>query len=59
MMYSYSGVLRRLIDPSAFPSVRAALDQGVFDQADSADSKFDFGLDRVLDGIDVLVRSRH
>jgi AcrR family transcriptional regulator len=58
LMHSYSGVLRRVIDPKSFPSVRAALDQGVFDQADGPDTEFDFGLDRILDGIDVLVRSR-
>jgi hypothetical protein len=38
--------------------VSAALGQGVFDQPDSADGEFGFGLERVLDGIDVLVRSR-
>jgi AcrR family transcriptional regulator len=58
MMSSYSDVLRRLIDPDRFPSVAFALKQGVFDQPDSVDSEFSFGLDRVLDGIDVLVRSR-
>jgi hypothetical protein len=38
--------------------VSVALGQGVFDQPDSVDGEFGFGLDRVLDGIDVLVRSR-
>ncbi|HZE33949.1 MAG TPA: TetR/AcrR family transcriptional regulator [Actinoallomurus sp.] len=58
MMSSYSDVLRKVIDPERFPSVSAALGQGVFDQPDSVDGEFGFGLDRVLDGIDVLVRSR-
>jgi len=58
MMYSYSNVLRKLITASDFPSVAAALEQGVFDQADSADGEFEFGLDRILDGLDVLVRAR-
>jgi hypothetical protein len=37
---------------------RKPIGQGVFDQPDSADGEFGFGLERVLDGIDVLVRSR-
>lgn len=58
MMASYSDVLRRVIDPARFPSVAAALRSGVFDQADSVEGEFGFGLGRILDGIDVLVRSR-
>jgi hypothetical protein len=58
MMSSYSDVPRKVIDPEKFSSVSAALGQGVFDQPDSADGEFGFGLERVLDGIDVLVRSR-
>jgi AcrR family transcriptional regulator len=58
MMASYSNVLRAVIDPEKFPSVALALRQGVFDQPDSVDSEFDFGLERILDGIEVLVRSR-
>jgi hypothetical protein len=45
-------------DADAGGDVSAALGQGVFDQPDSADGEFGFGLERVLDGIDVLVRSR-
>ncbi len=58
MMSSYSTVLRQVIDPDRYPSVSHALREGVFDQPDSADGEFAFGLDRILDGIDVLVRSR-
>jgi hypothetical protein len=58
MMSSYSDLLRKLIDPDRFPAVAFALKQGVFDQPDSVDAEFGFGLDRILDGIDVLVRSR-
>jgi AcrR family transcriptional regulator len=58
MMASYSDVLRKVIDPGRFPSVALALQEGVFDQADSVEGEFAFGLDRILDGIDVLVRSR-
>ena len=38
--------------------MRAVLDAGVLDQADGPDDEFLFGLERVLDGIDVLVRAR-
>ncbi|MDN3352943.1 TetR/AcrR family transcriptional regulator [Actinomadura sp. DC4] len=58
MMSSYSDVLRKVIDPERFPCIASALDEGVFDQADSAEGEFAFGLERVLDGIDVLVSSR-
>jgi AcrR family transcriptional regulator len=58
MMSSYGDVLRRVIDPQRFPSVASAVQEGVFDQADSVEGEFGFGLDRILDGIGVLVRSR-
>jgi AcrR family transcriptional regulator len=58
MMATYSDVLRKVIDPERFPAVAAAVQEGVFDAADSVDGEFVFGLDRVLDGVDVLVRSR-
>ena len=58
MMASYSAVLRKLIDPSVFPAVTVALNEGVFDQPDSVDGEFGFGLERTLDGIDALVRAR-
>jgi AcrR family transcriptional regulator len=58
MMSSYSDVLRRVIDPAKFPSVAFALQEGVFDQADSVEGEFAFGLERILDGIDILVRGR-
>jgi hypothetical protein len=57
-MSSYSDVLRRVIDPAKFPSVAFALQEGVFDQADSMEGEFAFGLERILDGIDILVRGR-
>jgi AcrR family transcriptional regulator len=58
MMSSYSDVLRQVIDPVRFPSVAFALQEGVFDQPDSVEGEFGFGLERILDGIDVLVRVR-
>jgi hypothetical protein len=58
MMSSYSDVLRQVIDPVKFPSVAFALQKGLFDQADSVEGEFAFGLERILDGVDILVRGR-
>jgi AcrR family transcriptional regulator len=57
-MASYSGMLRTLVDERRFPELTAVLASGVVDRADGPDDEFVFGLERVLDGIDVLVRSR-
>lgn len=58
---SWSQVLTRLIDPQRYPAVSRAVSAGVFDAVDEgeADDEFDFGLQRVLDGIEALDRSRH
>ncbi len=40
------------------PAVTRLLGSGVFEYGDEVDTDFDFGLDRVLDGIEVLVESR-
>jgi hypothetical protein len=57
-MSSYGRLIRKLIDPRDFPFTSAAVEAGVFDQPDPDDYEFAFGLDRVLDGIDALVRTR-
>jgi AcrR family transcriptional regulator len=57
-MSSYSRTLMRLTDPERFPALRAVLEAGVFDHADDPDDEFRFGLERILDGVDVLVRAR-
>jgi AcrR family transcriptional regulator len=50
----YGALLRRLLDPSRFPALAAALEEGVFDTADD-DHMADFhtGLRQLLDGIAV------
>ena len=53
-----AGSSARLTDPERFPALHAALGSGVFDQDDDADDEFTFGLERVLDGIEALVRRR-
>lgn len=48
----YPALLRRLIDPERFPSLAAALADGVFDRADNDPyAEFRSGLGQLLDGI--------
>ena len=54
---SYGQLLAQLADPVRFPAIHAALAAGGFELPD-ADSAFEFGLTRVLDGVDALVRAR-
>jgi AcrR family transcriptional regulator len=54
-MASYPRMLGKLTDPRRFPALTTFIAAGVFDQADDPDDEFIFGLDRILDGIAVLV----
>lgn len=56
-MSAYSDLLRRLTDADHFPALHAVLAAGVFDVADDPDDEFRFGLDRILDGVAVLVQA--
>ncbi|MFC4497000.1 TetR/AcrR family transcriptional regulator [Streptomyces ovatisporus] len=52
----YSRQLAMLTDPVEFPALREVLEAGIFDEtAEDADEDFRFGLERILDGIEVLV----
>jgi len=51
----YAGLLRRLLDPQRFPEISAILASGVTDRADHSDDEFRFGLNRLLDGVEVLI----
>ena len=55
---AYSRLLARLTDADRFPAVRELLEARVFDGEDTVIDDFRFGLDRILDGIEVLVRAR-
>ena len=55
---SYGRLLARLADPGRYPALHAVIAAGVFDAPDAPDDEFIFGLDRVLDGLDALVRAR-
>jgi AcrR family transcriptional regulator len=58
-MLGYGQLLRRLVDPARFPAVGELIDSGVLDvPSEVADDDFEFGLDRVLDGLEALIRSR-
>ena len=53
----YPELLRRLLDADRFPALAAALDAGVFDEADDDHlAEFRSGLRQLLDGIDAMVR---
>jgi hypothetical protein len=49
---NYADLLRRLVDPSRFPALAAAVDDGAFDPSgDSILDEFGSGLRQLLDGI--------
>jgi AcrR family transcriptional regulator len=55
---SYSALLARLTDAARFPAIHGLLAAGVFVGDGAIADDFQFGLDRILDGIEVLVRTR-
>jgi AcrR family transcriptional regulator len=56
---AYGRSLAGLIDGERFPALTALVAAGVFDAGDeSPASEFEFGLERVLDGIEAYVRRR-
>jgi AcrR family transcriptional regulator len=55
---SYSDLLARLTDAPRFPAIHRLLSAGVFAGEGAIEDDFQFGLDRILDGIDVLIRAR-
>jgi len=55
---SYSDLLARLTDAGRFPAIHALLAARVFVGDGAIEDDFQFGLDRILDGIAVLIRAR-
>ncbi|WP_369372421.1 TetR/AcrR family transcriptional regulator [Promicromonospora sp. Populi] len=60
---AYSALLGRLVDAERFPALRRAVDAGAYDYpADTAAEEqqldYTFGLDRILDGVEALIRQR-
>jgi AcrR family transcriptional regulator len=52
---SYADQLGRLVTERDFPEVTAALASGALSDADGIDAEFDFGIERILDGIAALL----
>jgi AcrR family transcriptional regulator len=52
---NYGSALSQLIDPKVFPAIQRALAAGIFDENDELEGEFEFGLVRILDGIEVLM----
>jgi hypothetical protein len=57
-MSAYPRMLSQLADPVRFPALAKFIAAGVFDVHDDPDDEFTFGLERILDGLDALVRTR-
>ena len=55
---NYGAMLARLTAADRFPAIHAVLRARVFTGEGAIEDDFQFGLDRILDGIDVLVRAR-
>ena len=55
-MAAYPRMLAELTDPHRFPALAKFLAAGVFEIEDGPDDEFIFGLDRILDGVEILVR---
>ena len=58
LMPAWGRVLQRLTDAERFPALHAALQSEAFARDDEPDDEFVFGLERVLDGVEALVRRR-
>ena len=54
----YGALLARLTDADRFPAIHALLAARVFSGDGAIEDDFQFGLDRILDGLDVLIRAR-
>jgi AcrR family transcriptional regulator len=60
-MSGYGRLLARLTDAERFPALHAVIEAGVLDEPErpeDPDAEFVFGLERVLDGVEALVRAR-
>ena len=60
---AYSALLGELVDPQRFPDLRAAVDAGAYDYPQDVaphqrQLSYSFGLDRILDGVEALIRHR-
>lgn len=56
VMPSYGAMLLRLTDARDFPALHSAIASGALDDDDDIDKEFDFGLECILDGVEVLIQ---
>jgi AcrR family transcriptional regulator len=54
-MPGYGAAMSALIGPEGFPALRRAIESGSLDDDEGLDTEFWFGLDRILDGLEVLI----
>jgi AcrR family transcriptional regulator len=57
-MSTYGRLLAAVTDTTRFPALQTAIAAGAFDTPGGPDDEFVFGLERILDGIEALVRAR-
>jgi AcrR family transcriptional regulator len=55
VMPGYGRLLAQLTSEADFPALHRAIASGALDDEDDIDQEFDFGLERVLDGIEMLI----
>jgi AcrR family transcriptional regulator len=55
--FAYGALLRRLTDPARFPAVHRVIASGAFDDGSDPDAEFNYGLARILDGVERLATS--
>jgi AcrR family transcriptional regulator len=57
-MASYGRLLSQLVDAERFPAISSLVAAGVFEGPDVIDGEFEFGLERILDGVKALMPAR-
>jgi hypothetical protein len=55
VMPGYGAVLTQLTTAEQFPALHRAIASGVFDDDDEIEIELEFGLERILDGVAVLI----
>ncbi|GAA2362306.1 TetR family transcriptional regulator [Catellatospora methionotrophica] len=55
---TYGKLLRLLVEPARFPALARVIEAGVLDRADEPYEEFVFGLERILDGVGLLIAQR-
>jgi len=55
VMATYAQTMTKIIDAERFPAMSAVLTSGVLAKADPIDKELTFGLERVLDGVEVMI----